>query len=142
LGATGRPIQILLVEDSPSDVRLTTEALKKAKVANELHVVGDGEQALDYLRNANAPRPHLVLLDLNLPRKDGREVLADVKEDPDLRRIPVVVLTASSADEDVARSYDLHANCYIKKPVGLSSLMEVVASIETFWLQIVELPPD
>ena len=140
------PIQILLVEDSPGDVALTTEALRDARIANELHVVTDGESAMEFLRRqgeyADAPRPDLVLLDLNLPRKDGREVLAEIKWDDDLRRIPVVVLTTSTADADILRSYDLHANCYISKPVDFPQFLDVVRSIEGFWLSIVRLPKD
>jgi two-component system, chemotaxis family, response regulator Rcp1 len=139
------PIQILMVEDNDGDVFLTIEALKEAKVANSVHVVHDGVEALEFLRRqgkyATAPRPDLILLDLNLPRKDGREVLAEIKPDPELRVIPVVVLTGSNADADVARSYDLHANCYIVKPVDLAGLMDVVKSIEDFWLAVVRLPP-
>ncbi len=140
------PIQILLVEDSPGDVALTTEALRDARIANDLHVVGDGEAALAFLRGegeyAGAPRPDLMLLDLNLPRKDGREVLAEVKWDENLRRIPVVVLTTSTAEVDILRSYDLHANCYISKPVDFGEFLDVVRSIEGFWLSIVRLPKD
>jgi chemotaxis family two-component system response regulator Rcp1 len=139
------PIQILLVEDSPGDVRLTEEVLRDAKIANDLHIVGDGEQAMEFLRregaHADALRPDLILLDLNLPRKDGREVLEDIKCDDELRRIPVIVLTTSSADQDVLRSYDLNANCYITKPIDLDEFISVVRSIETFWLSIVRLPP-
>ncbi len=137
-----RPIQILLVEDSPGDVRLTEEILRDAKIANDLHVVNDGEQAMDFLRSTDAPRPDVMMLDLNLPRKDGREVLAELKGDPELRRIPVIVLTTSSADQDVLRSYDLNANCYITKPIDLDEFISVVRSIETFWLSIVRLPPQ
>jgi two-component system response regulator len=140
------PIQILLVEDSPGDVALTTEALRDARIANDLHVVTDGESAMEFLRRkgeyADSPRPDLVLLDLNLPRKDGREVLAEVKWDDDLRRIPVVVLTTSTAEADILRSYDLHANCYISKPVDFPQFLDVVRSIEGFWLSIVRLPKD
>jgi CheY-like chemotaxis protein len=140
------PIEILLVEDSPADVDLTREALEDAKVHNNLHVVGDGEQALAFLRRegqyAEAPHPDLILLDLNLPRKDGREVLAEIKQDPALRRIPVVILTTSDAEQDVLRTYDLHANCYITKPVDLEQFITVVKSIKQFWLAIVKLPPD
>ncbi|HEX9970101.1 MAG TPA: response regulator [Acidimicrobiales bacterium] len=140
------PIQILLVEDSPGDVALTTEALRDARIANNLHVVTDGESAMAFLRGEgefeDAPRPDLVLLDLNLPRKDGREVLAEVKWDDELRRIPVVVLTTSTAEADVLRSYDLHANCYISKPVDFPQFLDVVRSIEGFWLSIVRLPKD
>ena len=138
------PIQILLVEDSPGDVSLTRHALKQAKVANELHVVGDGEEAMAYLRREppfqSAHRPELVLLDLNLPLKDGREVLADMKQDEALTCIPVVVLTTSSDEVDVLRAYQLHANSYVTKPVALGQFLEAVRSIEDFWLAIVRLP--
>lgn len=138
-------IQILLVEDNPGDVRLTIEALRGAKVANELHVVGDGEEAIDFLRqtgrHAGAPRPDIVLLDLNLPRLDGREVLANAKSDPDLAKIPIIVLTSSTAERDIEQSYDLHANCYISKPVDFTEFIEAVRSLEGFWLKIVRLPP-
>lgn len=138
------PIEILLVEDSPSDVRLTREALKDAKILNNLSVASDGEEAMEYLhrtgRHADAVRPDLVLLDLNLPRKDGREVLAEMKADEELRSIPVVVLTTSRSEEDVLRAYDLHANCYITKPVGLDQFLRIVESIHGFWLSIVTLP--
>jgi CheY-like chemotaxis protein len=140
----GEMVDILLVEDNPGDVRLTKEALKEAKFTNVLHVVTDGVEAIDYLRRrgeyANAVRPHIILLDLNLPRMDGRQVLAVIKEDPDLRRIPVVVLTTSQAETDIAKAYDLHANCYISKPVGMDQFVEVIKSIEEFWLAIVKLP--
>ena len=140
-----RAIDILLVEDSPSDVRLTREALKEAKVLNTLHVVQDGVAALDFLRKegpyAGSPSPDLILLDLNLPKKDGREVLAEVKQDENLRRIPVVILTTSRAEEDVVRSYNLHANAYVTKPVDLQQFLEVVRTIEAFWLAVVTLPP-
>jgi chemotaxis family two-component system response regulator Rcp1 len=136
--------EILLVEDNPGDVRLTREALRDAEVTNTLRVVTDGEQAMSYLRrqgdHQDAVRPDLVLLDLNLPRKDGREVLAEMKQDPDLRRIPVVVLTTSQDDEDVSRTYDLHANCFVTKPVNLTDYMRVVHSIERFWFTVVRLP--
>jgi CheY-like chemotaxis protein len=142
----GRPIEILLVEDNPGDVRLTREALTANKIRNTLHVVADGVQALAFLRkqgkHANAPRPNLILLDLNLPKKDGREVLAEIKGDPDLRRIPVVVLTTSGAEEDILKAYDLNANCYVTKPVNLDSFIQVVKSIESFWVMVVELPPE
>jgi chemotaxis family two-component system response regulator Rcp1 len=142
----GKPVEILLVEDSPGDVRLTVEALKDAKVRNELHVVEDGVEALAFLRQegayADAPRPDVILLDLNLPKKDGREVLAEIKGDPNLRRIPVVVLTVSQAEEDILKTYDLHANCYITKPVDLDQFIKVVRSIEDFWLTVVRLPPN
>jgi chemotaxis family two-component system response regulator Rcp1 len=141
----GRPIEILLVEDNPGDVRLTIEALKEGKVRNRLSVARDGVEALAFLRregpHANAARPDLILLDLNLPKKDGREVLADIKEDTRLRRIPVVVLTTSKAEEDILRTYDLHANCYITKPVDLEQFISVVRSIDDFWLSVVRLPP-
>ena len=143
---TGRAIDILMVEDNPGDVRLAHEALKEAKVLNEVHVVGDGLEALAFLRQegkyANAARPELILLDLNLPKKDGREVLAEIKDDPNLRRIPVVILTVSKAEEDIFRTYDLHANCYITKPVDLGGFMDVVRAIDNFWLTIVKLPSE
>jgi chemotaxis family two-component system response regulator Rcp1 len=138
------PIDILLVEDNPGDVRLTVEALKEGKVRNRLSVVEDGVEALAFLRHegkyAAAPRPDVILLDLNLPRKDGRAVLAEIKADEGLRRIPVVVLTTSSSEQDILRSYDLHANCYITKPVDLEQFIGVVKGIEEFWLTIVKLP--
>jgi CheY-like chemotaxis protein len=142
----GRPIEILLVEDNPGDIRLTQEALKDAKVLNKLHVVRDGVEALAFIRQdgkyANTVRPHLVLLDLNLPKKDGREVLEEIKEDPDLKHIPVVILTVSKAEEDIIQTYDLHANCYITKPVDFDRFLQVVKSIEDFWLTVVKLPPN
>jgi chemotaxis family two-component system response regulator Rcp1 len=141
-----RPIDILMVEDNPADVRLTTEALKEDKVQNELYVVQNGVEAMAFLHKtgeyADSPRPDLVLLDLNLPRKSGHEVLAEIKADPDLRRIPVVILTISKDEKDILKSYDLHANCYITKPVDLGQLIEVVNQIESFWFTIVKLPPD
>ena len=137
-------IQVLLVEDNPGDVRLTKEALKEGKLLNQLTVVGDGVEALSFLRKegiyADALQPELILLDLNLPKKDGREVLAEIKADPNLRRIPVVVLTTSSSEEDILKIYDLHANCYITKPVDLEQFMGVVKSIEDFWVSVVKLP--
>jgi CheY-like chemotaxis protein len=140
----GRPIEILLVEDNPGDVRLTIEALKEGKVRNNLSVARDGVEAISFLRRegsfAESSRPDLILLDLNLPKKDGREVLADIKNDPVLRRIPVVVLTTSKAEEDILRTYDLHANCYITKPVDLEQFISVVRSIDDFWLSVVRLP--
>jgi chemotaxis family two-component system response regulator Rcp1 len=143
---TASPIEILLVEDNEGDVRLTLEALKEAKMGNRLSVVSDGEKALAFLRRqgayVDAPRPDLILLDLNLPRKDGREVLLEIKASKDLKRIPVVILTSSQAEEDIIRTYDLHANCYITKPVDLDQFMTVVKSIEDFWLTIVKLPSD
>ena len=139
-----RPIEILLVEDSAADVRLTVEALKEAKVRNKLNVVDDGVKALAYLNKkgeyANVIRPDLILLDLNLPKKSGREVLEEIKQDENLKCIPVVVLTVSRAEEDVLHSYNLHANCYITKPVDFEKFMEVVKAIESFWLTIVKLP--
>jgi chemotaxis family two-component system response regulator Rcp1 len=140
-----RPIEILMVEDNPGDIRLTMEALKEGKVRNHLHTVGDGEEALAFLHRkgkyAKSPRPDLILLDLNLPKKTGREVLEEIKEDPDLKRIPVVILTVSEAEQDILKSYNLHANCYITKPVDLERFIEVVKSIEDFWLTVVMLPP-
>jgi two-component system, chemotaxis family, response regulator Rcp1 len=140
----GRPIEILLVEDNPGDVRLTIEGLNEGKVHNNLHVARDGVEALQFLRHQAAfkseVRPDLILLDLNLPRKDGREVLEEIKADPELRTIPVVVLTTSRAEQDVLRSYELQANCYISKPVDLEQFITVVKSIEDFWLTIVTLP--
>jgi chemotaxis family two-component system response regulator Rcp1 len=139
------PIEILLVEDNEGDVELTQEALSRAKVNNRLHVAEDGLDALQFLRRegayAAAPRPDLILLDLNLPRLDGREVLAEVKADPQLRTIPIVVLTTSQAEEDIVRSYDLHANCYITKPVDFGQFMKVVQSVHEFWVTVVKLPP-
>jgi chemotaxis family two-component system response regulator Rcp1 len=141
-----KPIDILLVEDNSGDADLAREALENSKLHNELHVVGDGVEAMDFLRRkgkyAQVPRPDLVLLDLNLPRKDGREVLAEIKTDPDLKRIPVVILTISKDEEDILKSYNLHANCYITKPIDLFQFMKVVKSIEDFWLTIVKLPPN
>lgn len=142
----GKPIDILLVEDSPGDARLAQEALKSSKVRNALHLVKDGVAALDFLRRkgeyADSPRPDLILLDLNLPKKDGREVLAEIKGDDDLKRIPVVILTISKDEEDVLKSYNLHANCYITKPIDLGQFLKVVRSIEDFWLTVVKLPPN
>jgi two-component system, chemotaxis family, response regulator Rcp1 len=140
-----KPISILLVEDNPGDADLAREALQGSKIRNDLHVVEDGEKAMAFLRQegayAGSPRPDLILLDLNLPRKDGREVLAEIKEDPRLKRIPVVILSTSRAEEDVLRTYNLHANCYITKPIDLNQFLHVVKSIEDFWLSIVVLPP-
>ena len=137
-------IHILLVEDNPGDVRLTVEALRGAKVSNELHVVGDGEEAIEFLRQQGrhvaAPRPDIVLLDLNLPRLDGRDVLADIKADPDLAKIPIIVLTSSTAERDIEQAYELHANCYISKPVDFTEFIQAVRSLEGFWLKIVRLP--
>jgi len=143
-GATIRPIEILLVEDSPGDADLARETLSDSKVRNTLHVVGDGEEAMAFLRHtgkhAQAPHSDLVLLDLNLPKKSGREVLAEMKADPHLRRIPVVVLTVSKAEVDILKAYDLHANCYITKPIDLLQFVKVVKAIEEFWFTIVKLP--
>jgi two-component system, chemotaxis family, response regulator Rcp1 len=140
----GKPIDILLVEDNAGDSRLALEALKESKLRNNLHIVTDGMEAMDFLykrgKHAQVPRPDLILLDLNLPKKDGREVLAEIKSDPDLKRIPVVILTISKAEEDVLKSYNLHANCFITKPLDLSQFVTVVKSIEDFWLTIVKLP--
>jgi chemotaxis family two-component system response regulator Rcp1 len=142
--SVGRPIEILLVEDNPGDVRLTVEGLKEGKVRNNLHVAKDGVEAMAFLHrqgdHARAVRPDLILLDLNLPRMDGREVLAEIKADSKLKTIPVVILTTSRAEQDVLRSYELQANCYITKPVDLEQFMTVVQSIENFWLTIVTLP--
>ncbi|GAB6145225.1 response regulator [Desulfocicer niacini] len=141
-----KPVEILLVEDNPGDVDLAREALESTKMRNNLHVVGDGEAAMDFLLKRNdhidAPRPDLILLDLNLPKKDGRQVLAEIKESSALKRIPVVVLTTSRAEEDILNSYDLHANCYISKPLDFNQFLKVVKSIENFWLSIVVLPTD
>ena len=138
-------IDILLVEDNPGDVRLAREALKESKVRNQLYVVEDGVEAMDFLRlqgkYANMPHPDLILLDLNLPRKSGREVLAEVKADKELKHIPVVILTVSRAEEDVMKAYNNHANCYITKPLDFNQFMTVTKSIEDFWLTIVKLPP-
>lgn len=142
----GRPIEILLAEDSPGDVRLTRECLKEAKVRNALHVVGNGEEALDFLlqvgRFVGAPRPDIILLDLNMPRMDGREFLTRLKQEERFKRIPVVVLTISKSEEDIIKSYDLHANCYIVKPIDFDQFFKVVRSIEEFWLTVVSLPRD
>ena len=139
-----RSIEILLVEDNPGDARLTIEAMREAKMRNRIHLVEDGVEAMEFLRRqgrfGDAPRPDLILLDLNLPRKDGREVLAEVKADPNLKRIPVVILTTSRAEEDVIRAYDLHANCYVTKPVDLAQFMKIVAQIDEFWVKVVTLP--
>lgn len=140
-----RGIEILLVEDNPGDARLTTEALKEHNTFKALHVVEDGVEAVDFLRHRGqfreAPRPDLILLDLNLPRKDGREVLAEIKGDAELKSIPVVVLTTSRADEDIARSYELNANSYVTKPIELDQYVAAVAAIHGFWLAIATLPP-
>jgi chemotaxis family two-component system response regulator Rcp1 len=140
------PIEILLVEDNPGDVRLTKEALKEGKVYSNLHTVKDGVEAMEFLRRqgkySSVPRPDIILLDLNLPKKDGREVLQEIKTDEALKRIPVVVLTTSKAEEDVVRTYNLHANCYVTKPVDLEKFMVVVKTIDSFWLTVVTLPPN
>lgn len=141
-----RPIEILLVEDNHIDVKFTKEALKEGKVSNRLHVVRDGEEALDYLfqrgEHQDAVRPDIILLDLNLPKIDGREILAKIKSEPHLKRIPVVVLTTSKADEDILSSYDLNVNCYITKPVDMYQFIEVVKAIDNFWFSVVTLPPE
>ena len=143
---TGRPIELLLVEDNPGDARLVKEALKDGKVLNDLHVVKDGVEALDFLKRrgnyADAVHPDLILLDLNLPKKSGHEVLAEIKDDPDLKRIPVVILTVSKAEEDIMLTYNLHGNCFITKPIDFDQFVHVVKAIEDFWLTIVKLPPD
>ena len=139
-----KPIDILLVEDNPGDIRLTVEAFKEGKCCNNLHVVKDGEAVMHFLRKQNmyadVPRPDLILLDLNLPKRDGRSVLQEIKADPELKRIPVVILTTSKAEEDILRTYDLHANCYITKPVDIEEFITITRSIENFWLSIVKLP--
>lgn len=143
---TGKPIEILLVEDNPGDVRLAQEVFKEAKVKNELHVVYDGVEALAFLRREgkykDVSKPDIILLDLNLPKKSGHEVLAEIKADDDLKRIPVVVLTVSKDEEDIVKSYNLHANCFITKPVDLNQFLNVVKAIEDFWLTVVKLPPN
>ena len=140
-----RPIEVLLVEDDEGDVLITREALAEGKVLNRLHVVGDGVEAVDFLRrkkpHANATRPDLILLDLNLPKRDGHQVLADIKSDADLRRIPVVVLSTSAADEDILRSYDLHANAYVTKPVDFDRFVDVIRRIDDFFISVANLPP-
>lgn len=140
-----KPINILLVEDNPGDADLAREALDNSKLNNALHVVDDGEKAMSFLRQegsyVDVPLPDLILLDLNLPKKDGRQVLAEIKADQDLKQIPVVILTTSQAEEDVIKTYNLHANCYITKPIDLNQFLHVVRSIEDFWLSIVVLPP-
>ena len=144
--SNGNLVEILLVEDNPGDVRLTKEAMKEGKIRNNLSVASDGIEAMAFLRregkHADAPRPDVVLLDLNLPKKDGRSVLAEIKADPDLKRIPVVILTSSKADEDIVNSYDSHANCYVTKPGDLEQFIDVVKSVEGFWFQIVKLPQE
>ena len=139
-----KEVEVLLVEDNPGDVRLTIEALKDGKVHNHLNVVGDGEEALAFLRRqgqyANSPRPDLILLDLNLPKKDGREVLMEIKQEEGLKQIPIVVLTTSTAEKDIFKTYELHANCYISKPVDFDQFINVVKSIEDFWFTVVKFP--
>lgn len=141
----GRPAEILLVEDSPADVELTREGLESAKISNNLHVAGDGMAAMAFLRRegefASAPRPDLILLDLNLPKKDGREVLAEIKQDDRLCLIPVVVLTTSKAEEDILKSYKLNANAFVSKPVDFAGFVEIVRAVENFWFAVVVLPP-
>jgi len=141
-----RPVEILLIEDNPGDVRLTKEALKEGKLINNLHVSEDGVEALAYLKKIgnfkNEPTPDLILLDLNLPKKDGRELLAEIKEDKHFKHIPVVVLTTSKAEADIIKSYESHANCYITKPVDMNQFIKIVQSIEFFWFSIVKLPPN
>lgn len=141
-----KTIKILLVEDNPGDIRLTQEVFREGKVHSDLSVVTDGVEALAFLQQkgkyVNAPRPNLILLDLNLPKKNGCEVLMEIKADPDLKSIPVVILTTSNASQDILKTYNLHANCYIKKPVDLEQFFTVIRSIENFWLTIVTLPPD
>ena len=142
----GEPINILLVEDNPADARLVKEAMKEVKINNTLYHVPDGVEAMAFLRRqgeySKMIRPDVVLLDLNMPRKDGRQTLKEIKADPDLRRIPVVILTVSDAEEDILKSYDLHANCYVTKPLNLEEFSKVVAGIENFWFEIVKLPPN
>ena len=143
---TPNPVEILLTEDNPGDARLTEEALERSDLASNLHVAGDGVEAMEFVRregdHADAPRPDLILLDLNVPRKDGREVLGAIKRDEDLRRIPVVVLSSSRSREDIVQSYDRHANAYLTKPVDFDGFVDVVNKLEGFWLGAVELPPE
>ena len=142
----GSAVEILLVEDNPGDVRLTIEALKESKILNNLNVVDDGIEALAYLNKEgkykDRPHPDLIILDLNLPRKDGREVLAEIKEHKNFKRIPIVILTISEAEEDILKTYQLHANCFITKPVDINQFIKVVKSVSNFWFSIVKLPPD
>lgn len=142
----GEPITILLVEDNPADARLVKEAMKEVKINNALYHVPDGVEAMAFLRKqgeyAKVPRPDVILLDLNMPRKDGRQTLKEIKEDPELQRIPVVVLTVSDAEEDIIKSYNLHANCFVTKPLDLDEFSKVVKGIENFWFEIVKLPPN
>ncbi len=138
------PVEILLVEDNPADARLTQEALREGKILHHLHHVTDGVEALAFLRRqgryAEAPKPDLIFLDLNMPRKDGREVLTENKGDPELRTIPVIIMTSSQAEQDIVRAYDLHANCYVTKPVDLDQFLDVVRAVQDFWLTVVKLP--
>ncbi|WP_436928864.1 response regulator [Halosimplex halobium] len=142
----GEPVEILLAEDNPGDVTLTRKALERGNISNNLHVVNDGVEALAFLRQegeyADEPRPDLVLLDLNMPRKDGRDVLEEIKTDDDLRRIPIVVMTSSEAEEDIVQSYDLHANAYLTKPIDFDGFLDIVERIEDFWLTVVRMPPE
>jgi chemotaxis family two-component system response regulator Rcp1 len=146
IGADAKPMEVLLVEDSAGDVRLTREALKDAKVHVNLHIASDGIEAMSFLKrqghHTNVPRPDLILLDLNLPKKDGRQVLEEIKGNPALKSIPVVILTTSASEADILRSYLLHANCYITKPVDLKGFLDVVKSIDNFWLSVVKLPRE
>lgn len=139
------PVEVLLVEDNPGDIRLTMEALREGKMSNHLSIVSDGEEALNFLHQTGvyeqAPRPDIILLDLNLPKRDGRSVLAEIKDDPNLRAIPVVVLTTSKSEEDILRSYNLHANCYLTKPVDLDQFFGMIQSFNDFWFSVVKLPP-
>ena len=144
MSAPNDPVEILLAEDNPGDVMLTKKALKRGKLANNLHVVTDGVEALDYLRQngeyEDVPRPDLILLDLNMPRKDGQDVLKELKDDDELRTIPVVVLTSSESEEDIAKSYELNANAYLTKPVDFDGFIEIVNRLENFWFKVVKLP--
>jgi CheY-like chemotaxis protein len=145
-GTQAEPVEILLAEDNPGDAKLTRKALEQGNIINNLHVVTDGVEALQYLRQegeySDKPRPDLMLLDLNMPRKDGREVLEEIKTDAELRRLPVVVMTSSEAEEDIVQSYDLHANAYLTKPIDFDGFLEVVRGIEEFWLSVVRMPPE
>ena len=142
---SSRPVEILLVEDSDADIRLTQEGLRETKIRNNLHIAKDGFEAMDFLHrrdgHAHAPTPDVILLDLNMPGKDGREVLAEIKSDESLKTIPVVILTTSQEEQDVTKSYASHANCYVRKPIGIEGYFDVVKSIEGFWFEIVTLPP-
>ena len=144
MGKPAEPIHILIVEDNPGDARLAVEALAEGKVSNKISIVQDGVEAISYLRRENeysdAPRPDLILLDLNLPKMNGKEVLAIIKDDTEFKRIPVIILTTSDADQDIDATYDLHANCYITKPVDFNQFISVIQSVEDFWLSIVKLP--